>query len=513
MSDVEPELTALRLGFTAATEALVVVELGTDGTARIVLANPAAQALAGAESAPLAGQDPAMFAGLVASDVGLEQLGAAARQAQPFEGELAIRTGGTEITPLEVRITPILDRGRVTHFVATGRSIANRRHVEQQLWRVQRLDAVAQLAGGLSHELKHIVQTLDGFGNLLLSKTRPTDPRRADVEALGAAGRRGATLVQQLLTFAGRRVAKPIPLDLNQTIQGIRELLEAMIGEEIRFLVDLSPDVKTVVADPGELQQILVNLISNARTAMPDGGTLTLTSENVGPERPLDFQSMFGTGRYVLVSVSDTGVGMSPETKAQLFQPFFTTKTGGSASGLGLAAVHQIVRQAGGHVWLRSAAGAGTTIEVFLPASEAEPIRPTPTRLEAPALRGNGETVLVVEDDPLVLGFSERVLENYGYNVLAAPGAAVATTIASEQGRSIDLLVTDIVMPGQRGPDLARELQEDWPGLRVLYVSGYSAQDLPADALSASANLLEKPFTGSELAAAVRRSLDQGGPE
>lgn len=479
-----------------ATEPLLVTD-----SEKVRFANQAFADLVGVPLDDVVGRGVDQIITILDEPIVLERLRSALRQHQPFRGEASCHTASGGTVPVDLTVIPMGEEGSET-FVVSALDLRRQKRMEHQLWQSQRLAAVTQLADGIAHEMNEAIQVLAGYANLS-SDHRFTG---ADLGAIERASRRATTLLSELLDFARRRPATRALLDLNSTVLQWEQMLQSLIGTHIRFIVDLEPGLPSVVGDKGEIQQVLINLVTNAREAMPDGGTLTISSHKVAPGPVLPTEGLDDRlGTYAVLTVTDTGVGMSAETKAKLFQPFFTTKGDEGTRGLGLATVQEIVRESGGLLWVRSQPGQGTSVEVHFPAvlQPSEPAR-IPPALPTPA-RGT-ETVLLVDDDPGVLMVARRGLEQYGYRVLTAASAAEATTLAAERGGEIALLVTDVMMPGQRGTGLAQELVGDWPHLRVLFISGYPGEE--ADEMVRRAPYLTKPFSPDELARAVRSAVD-----
>jgi len=482
-----------------ATEPLLVSD-----SERVKFANQAFADLVGVPLDDIVGRGVDQIITILDEPMVLERLRNALRQHQPFRGEASCHTAAGGAIPVDLSVIPV-GNGETELFVVSALDLRRQKRMEHQLWQSQRLDAVTQLADGIAHEMNEAIQVISGYlGLAALEGGRQL--ARGDLAAIERASKRATTLLSELLAFARRRPATRAPVDLNAIVRQWEDLIQALVGTHLRFIVDLAPDLPAVHADKGELQQILINLVTNARDAMPDGGTLTIATHTTSPERLITSEALDDRlGTYVVLTVTDTGVGMTPETKANLFQPFFTTKGNDGTRGLGLATVQEIVRESGGLLWVRSHPGQGTAVEIHLPAiprpTEAPRVTPAPT----PPGRGH-ETVLLVDDDPGVLMVASRGLAQYGYRVLTAASAAEATTLAAERGNEIALLVTDIMMPGQRGPGLAQELVAEWPHLRVLFISGYPG-DEETD-LVKRAPYLGKPFTPDELARAVRAVFD-----
>ena len=394
----------------------------------------------------------------------------------------------------------------VRSALALAASKARARSLEAQLAQSQRLEAVGRLAGGVAHDFNNILTAIGGYTDLLLADMAPTDARRQDVEEILRAAQRAAALTQQLLAFSRRQVMQPKVLDLNALVADIEKMLRRLIGEDILFATVLHPRTGNVRADPGQLEQVIVNLAVNARDAMPEGGRLTIETRSV--ELDESYRTEHPTvspGPYVMLAVSDTGIGMDEETRTRIFEPFFTTKVRGKGTGLGLATVYGIVQQSGGHIWVYSEPGRGTTMRVYLPRVDAPA-----DKLERPGdappqdLRGT-ETILLVEDEASVRAVTGQLLARNGYTVVEAADGPSALALDIPK---LDLLLTDVVMPGMSGRELANQLTARRPGLRVLYMSGYTDDAVVRHGmLEPGLSYLEKPFRPDALLRKVRETL------
>ena len=381
-----------------------------------------------------------------------------------------------------------------------ARDVTASKQLEAQLRQAQKMEAVGLLAGGIAHDFNNLLTVITAYGQLLRVEFADGDERREEVEEVLKAAARGAELTRQLLAFGRKQVLRPRVLDVNGVVAGVRPMLARLLGADATLDTRLAPSLSRVEADPGQLEQVLLNLTANAGDAMPGGGRVTIETADV----ELDAAAVralpgLAPGRYVLVSVSDTGVGMDEATRLRVFEPFFTTKGTGKGSGLGLATVYGIVKQSGGAVTVRSAPGEGTTFEIYLPRAAREGGRDAGAAPPAPAAR---PTVLLVDDDDAVRSSARRALEGGGYEVLEAAHGAQALDVFAEHGGRVRLLVTDVVMPGLGGHALAERLRAQRAGLPVLFMSGYAVPDEPGGG-PAVAPLLAKPFTAEELLAAV----------
>jgi two-component system, cell cycle sensor histidine kinase and response regulator CckA len=408
-------------------------------------------------------------------------------------------------------------QGRAIGLVATYVDISGRkraeealRHSQEQLRQAQKMEAVGRLAGGVAHDFNNLLSAILSYSEMVLADLPDAHPSRDDVEQIRQAGVRAAELTHQLLAFSRRQLLQPRTINLNTVVASVDRMLRRVIGEDIVLRTELTPDLGFTRADAGQLEQVLMNLAVNARDAMPSGGTLTLTTANTevrdadragSPELP--------AGRYVTLSVADTGAGMTPDVQERIFEPFFTTKGPGHGTGLGLSMVYGIVVQSGGHVFVASAPGAGSTFTIYLPAHAAD-AEPAATPMALPAVHGGAETVLLVEDEDLVRQLTREILRRNGYRVLEACDGVAALTLLREHGGPIDLLLTDVVMPRMSGHELVEQARPLRPGMRILYVSGYSEEAIARQGqLTEGIELLAKPFTPAALTAKLRQLLDR----
>jgi PAS domain S-box-containing protein len=420
-----------------------------------------------------------------------------------------VRKGGTVMHSfLSVRCARKADRS-VDYFIALLQDVTEQKRLEENLRQYQKEESIGRLAGGVAHDFNNLLTSILGFADCAREGLAPESPAAKDIDRVIEAGKRGAALTQQLLAFARKKIVSPRLADLNVVIRRMEPLLRRLLGEDVALEVRPAPSLPPVRIDVGTFDQVLMNLAVNARDAMPSGGRLTIeTAEVVLDAEYARLRPEVAAGRYVRVEVSDTGAGMTREVRERVFEPFFTTKPVGQGTGLGLAVVQGIVRQAGGHVVVDSEPGCGSRFRIFLPGVEGTPSDPE-ERPAAPSAASGAETLLVVEDDAPVLDLIRSVLVSRGYRVLAARDGEEALARAAAEKR-IDLLITDVVMPGMDGADLARRLRSLRPGLRVLFASGYPEDAIaPHGVLEAGVDLIQKPYTPSTLAARVRAVLDR----
>ncbi len=401
--------------------------------------------------------------------------------------------------------------GRPVEVFGSWVDITERKGLEMQLLQAQKMEAVGQLAGGVAHDFNNVLTAIAGYAELLREDLPGEDARRGDAEEIIRATERAAALTRQLLAFSRRQVLAPRVLDLNTVVASVDNMLRRLIAADVELRTALAPELGAVRADPGQLEQVIMNLVVNARDAMPRGGKLTIETANAELDESyaLEHPAVMA-GPYVMLAVSDSGVGMDGITQARIFEPFFTTKEKGKGTGLGLATVYGIVKQSGGNIWLYSEPGRGTTFKIYLPRVD-QPIElpaPTPAARETP--RGT-ETVLLVEDDEAVRALARKMLAAHGYTILAAPSGADALELAASHAGPIHLLVTDVVLPGISGRELAARFESVRPGLKVLYTSGYTDEAVVHHGvLDAGIAFLQKPFSSGSLARKVRETLDSG---
>jgi two-component system cell cycle sensor histidine kinase/response regulator CckA len=398
--------------------------------------------------------------------------------------------------------------GDAVRRVIEERQLQRERHaLEEQYRQSQKMEAVGQLAGGIAHDFNNLLTAIQGYCELVASGLGTDNPVERELNEIRRAADRAASLTRQLLAFSRRQILEPRVLDLRDSLRGIEPMLRRLIGEDIQVVVHAADEIGRVRADPGQIEQVILNLAVNARDAMPQGGTLRLEVADVELDDTFARNHPATTpGRYVLLAVSDTGIGMDGATRARVFEPFFTTKEKGKGTGLGLSTVYGIVKQSGGNIWLYSEPGAGTTFKIYLPRIDAPAEQPVPPPT-VEKLTGT-ETILVVEDEDSVRDLIDRVLSGYGYRVLVARTPREAVSLAAGEAGPIDLIVTDVVLPQMSGSALANEILGSRPQIRVLYMSGYTDDAIVhRGVLDMGTLFLQKPFTPEVLARKVREVL------
>jgi two-component system cell cycle sensor histidine kinase/response regulator CckA len=423
--------------------------------------------------------------------------------------EAAIRKDGAQ---LDIRVSAVPLQGRdsgMSAVLCLLEDVTEQKHLASQLLQSQRLESIGRLAGAVAHDFNNLLTVINGYSEIALGAVDQRDPLHESIREIKAAGDRAAALTQQLLAFSRRQVMQTRQLDLNDVLGDIESMLRRLIGEDIQLVLARAPGTWQVKADPVQVQQVIMNLAVNARDAMPRGGQLLIGTANVHlGEEVVRSQPDVTPGPYVLISVTDTGLGMDDATLGRLFEPFFTTKEKGKGTGLGLSTVYGIVKQSGGHIWAESRPGQGSTFKVYLPRSGDAAGDKSQATTGAATVRGS-EAILLVEDQAEVRQLALHALGMYGYRVLSAANGAEALAIVRQEPSRIDLVLSDVVMPGMTGPDLAKAIAPLRPGIRVLLMSGYSdGRAMPADSLPDGFAYIQKPFTPESLARKVRQVLD-----
>jgi two-component system, cell cycle sensor histidine kinase and response regulator CckA len=389
-----------------------------------------------------------------------------------------------------------------------------RHHLEEQLRQAQKMEAVGMLAGGIAHDFNNLLTIINGYSQMVLGNLPERDENRNSVEQIMKAGERAAELTHQLLTFSRRQVVRPKVLDLNTVVTATAVMLRRLIGEHIELRIVAGPDLAKIHADAGQLHQVILNLAVNSRDAMPNGGTLILETQNVElGEAYGGANATIRPGHYVMLAVTDTGIGMDEQTRSRLFEPFFTTKAQGHGTGLGLSTVYGIVKQSNGEIVVYSEPGHGTCVKIYFPVVAEEPVEDTSEGLRSQVLSGT-ETILLVEDEEAVRRLVRRTLEKQGYQILVAASGTEALEIVQGHAGRIHLVISDVVMPQMGGRQLAERLQALRPEIRVLFVSGYTENSiLSSGNLVEGEAFLQKPFTPLALARRVRELLDMAEGE
>jgi PAS domain S-box-containing protein len=482
----------------------------TDLEGKVQLWNPTAERIFGWTAAEIMGQTLPAIQG--DRDAAGENQSLIAQHSGSRHGS-PIRCPRKDGTVIEVNLSTaqLVDAaGTVLGVLSIRMDLTQQKKLEDQLRQAHKMEAVGQLAGGVAHDFNNLLTVIMGYSEEMIEKLRPEDPMRALLQEVHKAGERAAGLTRQLLAFSRKQILQPRVLDLNELVANVQKMLGRLIGEDIQLSINLAPGLGRVKADPGQIEQILINLAVNARDAMPTGGKLSIETNNVVIDEGQALTcAELPPGRYVRLVVGDTGCGMDVRTLDHMFEPFFTTKELGKGTGLGLATVYGIIKQSGGHVRASSELGKGASFEIYLPTIEASVAERGPSlyRLAAP---GGNETVLLVEDEDGLRGLTSQVLQTHGYTVLEANNGVEALRITEKAEVAVDLLLTDVVMPRLGGRALAEAIASRYPKANVLYISGYTDDAVIRNGVFQAENeFLQKPFTMDAMLRKVREVLDK----
>ena len=535
LRDVNSDVSALVRRFGMLLDAVPDATVGVDADGRIELVNAQAESLFGYEPGALIGKqvETILPQAVSSGEQGHRKFyfdHPITQSAHPTRDFTGRRSDGTEF-PAEILFSSVGNGDRPVVLAAVRdvtariraqvakeslKAGAERESLESQLHQAQRLESLGQLAGGVAHDFNNLLTVILNYTSFVSEEvarlaSEPGGQRwlavGSDLDQIQLAGQLATVLTHRLLTFGRRDVVRPRVIDLSKVITNVEQFLRRSIGEHVQFVLELDPEIWPVVADPGQIEQVLVNLAVNARDAMPEGGVLTLRKKNQSIDASEAARKVgLEPGRYVSVEVSDTGTGMNDETLQHLFEPFFTTKPHGEGTGLGLATVYGIITQAGGYIEVRSTLGSGSTFRALLPVSSSGADEPDLVDEFEP--RGGNETILVVEDEEAIRALAKRILERNGYTVISTGRGREAIAVAREYAGNIHLLLSDVIMPEMLGKAVAREVQAISPTIRVLYMSGSQPVLASRGTLDAGVTLVVKPFSERELLASIREVLD-----
>ncbi|HNT89061.1 MAG TPA: PAS domain S-box protein, partial [Candidatus Hydrogenedentes bacterium] len=482
----------------------------TDTEGKIEYVNPQFLEMTGYTGEELYGQNPRILKSGETPQETYQELWGTITAGGQWRGEFHNRKKNGVLYWDRTAISPIRDSsGAITHFLAVKENITREKAREAQYLNAQKLEAVGRLAGGIAHDFNNMLSVIMGYTEAVLAELKPIDPIYKDLEQVQFAANRSAELTRQLLAFSRQQTIAPVVIDLNAQLNAMEELLRRLIGEDVDIQFVLSRDLWHVVMDPSQVDQIVTNLAVNARDAMPDGGKLTIETANVRLDE-VESQGRVGLppGDYAMLAVSDTGCGMDAETAAHIYEPFFTTKSPGKGTGLGLATVYGAVKQNKGAIQVYSEPDEGTTFRIYLPRYIGEDA-PAVTAARGPSASRGHETILLVEDDVLLRTLARRMLERHGYRVLEALGPGEAIALCERHAGDIHLLLTDVVLPVMNGKELKNRVCSLRPGVKVLYMSGYTADAIAhRGVLERGTHFIAKPFTFHDIGQKVRQVLD-----
>ncbi|MBK5298855.1 MAG: PAS domain S-box protein [Vicinamibacteria bacterium] len=503
-ADAKLRLQSAALNFAA--HSIVI----TDRNGAIEWVNPAFTIATGYTAEEVMGQNPSVLKSGVHDGELYKDLWNTILTGKSWRRELTNRRKGGDLIVEDTTITPVKNAsGEITNFIAIKQDLTGAKQLEAQFRQAQKMESVGHLAGGIAHDFNNLLTVINGMSDLVLEQVSQDDPVRADVQEIRRAGERAATLTRQLLAFSRQQILEPRVLNVNTVVEGMESLLRRLLGEDIGLVVVPAPGLGSVKADAGQLEQVITNLAVNARDAMPNGGQLTIETQNVTTDEHYGHRQGVAVppGPYVILSVSDSGVGMDEATRARIFEPFFTTKGPGKGTGLGLSTVYGIVKQSEGFIWTYSEVGQGTSFKIHLPrVAEAT----GPHRLEPTVVSGSGtETILLVEDNAGLRTLAMRFLKPMGYTVLGAATGEEALRLLERHEAPVHLLISDVVMPGMSGRELAARLAQTRPAMKVLYMSGYTSDTIVRHGvLDGKMPFLSKPFSAAALREKVRDVLN-----
>ena len=506
---IQEELNLLGIAIEQASESVFI----TDRNGTIQYVNPAFERLTGYSRKDAIGQNPRFLESGKHDTLFYKQMWDTLTRGNAWHGRFINKKKDGSFYETDATISPVFDKsGEITNFVFIKRDVTREVELEKHLIQAQKMEAIGTLAGGVAHDFNNILTTIIGSASLALMEVDKDGPLREEIEEIKTAGERASALTRQLLAFSRKQVVQTEILDFNKLLTDMEKMLGRLIGEDIEILMIPGPELWLVEVDPGQMEQIIMNLTINARDAMPMGGKITIETVNMDLDesylREHGIEEL--PGSYVMLTVSDTGSGMDKKTQEHIFEPFYTTKGVGEGTGLGLSTVYGIVKQSNGFVWVYSEPGHGSTFKVYLPKAKGDVEVEEKKRASVSEL-GGSETVLIVEDDKSLRKLARTLLKQRGYTILEAENGEDALKVSKEHEGPIDLLITDVVMPQMSGKETAERLQPLYPHMKVIYMSGYTDNAIVRHGvLAPGLNFLEKPFSPEALARKVREVLDRG---
>ena len=478
--------------------------------------NPAFERLTGYSHQEVIGQNPRILKSGQHANEFYRQMWERLSSGNVWEGQLNNKNKDGHVFSEQATISPVLDpEGVIVNFIAVKKDITQQirsneenAKLQEQLQQAQKVEAIGRLAGGVAHDFNNLLSIILGYSENIYDQLQPGDPLREDAKEVIDAGRRSAALTRQLLAFSRRQPLQPIVANLNDIISNVQKMLVRLIGEDIELDLALSKKLENVIADPGQIEQVIVNIAVNARDAMPTGGKLVIETANVElDESYVNEHPGVVSGRYVMIAINDTGSGMDNDILSQIFEPFFTTKKKDRGTGLGLSTVYGIVKQSGGNIWVYSEPGFGTTFKIYLPTSDTE-LKMTKKGPEKKKLLNGDGNILIVEDEAVIQELLLKILSQYGYRVITAKNGNEALQMVEEKGLELDLVITDAIMPSMGGSALIKQLKVNHPGLKVLLMSGYT-DNIIADhcVVDSETPFLQKPFSIHDVISKVQEVM------
>jgi len=512
--DITDQITAEaeRIQLATALEQTVESVMITDVHANIQYVNPSFERITGFSRAEVMGKTPRILQSGEHDHAFYQELWDTLIAGRVWKGRFVNKKKDGTLYKEDATISPITNKhGKTISYVAVKRDVTREMKLEEQLRQAQKMESIGVLAGGVAHDFNNLLTTIMGNADLALMDLKEDTSAQRNVLEIQKAAQRAASLTRQLLTFSRKQIIQPAVLNLNHVVSNLEKMLRRLIGEDIDFLTAYEPEPWYVFVDPGQMEQVIMNLVVNARDAMPKGGKLTIETANV--ELDLEYLQDHGVentpGSYVMLAVTDTGVGIDPDIRPHIFDPFFTTKERGHGTGLGLSTVYGIVKQNKGYLWVYSEPGEGTTFKVYLPRSVKQE-KLVDEKIPAGHQFRGPETVLVVEDDEMLRNMAKKMLQAHGYKVILARDGEEALKIAANQDSPIHMMLTDVVMPGMDGRELAEQIQSENADIKVLYMSGYTDNAIAHHGvLDQGLDFIQKPFSTEDLGRKVREVLDK----
>ncbi len=502
----EEDIRKLSRAVEQSPNAIIITDL--EGTIEYV--NPAFTEVTGFNAKEAVGQNPRILKSLKTDPQVYTDLWTTVTAGRVWTGSFVNAKKDGSVFWVKAVISPIFDNdGKITHFLSLQEDISEKMQLEEQFRQSQKMEAIGQLAGGVAHDFNNLLTVINGYSELLLAKSDRKDSIFEPLQQIKQAGERASSLTRQLLAFSRKQIMQPVILSVNRLLKDMEKMLRRLIGEDIDFIAIYEKNLRQIKADPGQIEQVILNLVVNARDAMPDGGKLTIETMNVRLTDVFKKSSRELTdGWYVMIAVSDTGIGMDKDSQEHIFEPFYTTKEQGKGTGLGLSTVYGIVKQSGGSIWVYSEPGLGTTFKVYFPQVKEENL-PDSSSVGQEKILSGSETVLITEDEEFVRELVTTGLSEYGYRIIAAKNREKALAAAREHKGKIDLLLTDVVMPGGSGGELAKEMTALYPSVKTLFMSGYTDESIVQHGmLNEDTNFIQKPFSIETLAEKIRTVLD-----